>query len=98
MTQKRTGQPVMDVQLRAAQLQPATFNEGDNSIDCVWTTGSRRRAYDWYNDTLFEEELDVTPDAVDMSRFDAGAVPALDNHQTPTVVSPRSSASRHAVH
>jgi phage major head subunit gpT-like protein/phage head maturation protease len=82
MTQKRTGQPVMDVQLRAAQLQPATFNEGDNSIDCVWTTGSRRRAYDWYNDTLFEEELDVSPDAVDMSRFDAGAVQVLDSHQT----------------
>jgi hypothetical protein len=82
MTQKRTGQPVMDVQLRAAQLMPASFNERDNSIDCVWTTGSRRRAYDWYNDTIFEEELDVSAASVDMSRFDAGAVQVLDSHQT----------------
>ncbi|MGK2897213.1 MAG: prohead protease/major capsid protein fusion protein [Burkholderiaceae bacterium] len=70
----------MPVQLRAAQIVPASFNEADRTVDVVWTTGSRRRAYDWYNDTPYEEELAVTPDAVDMSRFEAGTVQVLDGH------------------
>ena len=72
----------MPVQTRAASLQPATFNAADNTVDVVWTTGSRVRRYDWYNDTPYEEELAVTPDAVDMARFDAGTVQVLDGHRT----------------
>jgi hypothetical protein len=67
--------------MRGAELVPATFNEADNSVDCVWTTGSRVRRYDWYNETTYEEELVVTPEAVDMSRFEAGAVQVLDGHR-----------------
>ena len=73
---------VMPQQQRLAQLVPSTFNEATNTIDVVWTTGSRRRAYDWYNDTLYEEELAVTPDAVDMTRFDNRVVQVLDSHRT----------------
>lgn len=65
---------------RAAELVPATFNEADNTIDVVWTTGAMGRRYDWYNDTQYDEELVVTPEAVDMSRFDAGVVQVIDNH------------------
>ena len=65
---------------RAAELVPATFNEADNTIDVVWTTGAMGRRYDWYNDTPYDEELVVTPEAVDMSRFDAGVVQVIDNH------------------
>lgn len=68
------------MQLRVAQIVPASFNEADNSVDCVWTTGARRRAYDWFNDVAYEEELDVSPGAVDMSRFAAGTVQVLDSH------------------
>lgn len=70
----------MPLQQRGAQLVPATYRESDNSIEVVWTTGFRRRAYDWYNDQVFEEELDVSPEAVNMERFEAGTVQVIDNH------------------
>jgi hypothetical protein len=70
----------MPALLRAAELVPSTFNDTDNSVDVVWTTGTRVRRYDWYNDTPYEEELVVTPEAVDMSRFEAGTVQVLDGH------------------
>lgn len=68
------------MQLREAQLIPNTFRAEDNTVEVVWTTGSRVRRYDWWNDTPYEEELVVTAEAVDMSRFEAGAVQVLDNH------------------
>ncbi|KQZ34616.1 hypothetical protein ASD92_08240 [Massilia sp. Root1485] len=75
------GTPSMPVMNRAATLVPTTFNEADNSIDVVWTTGASVRRYDWWNDTPYDEELVVTSEACDMSRFDAGTVQVLDNHQ-----------------
>lgn len=66
---------------RAAELVPSTFNEADNTIEVVWTTGASVRRYDWYNDTPYDEALLVTPEAVDMSRFDAGTVQVLDGHR-----------------
>ncbi|WP_027864266.1 prohead protease/major capsid protein fusion protein [Massilia alkalitolerans] len=72
----------MPVLTRAAVLEPSTFDEAANTIECVWTnTGALVRRYDWYRDTYFDEELVVTPEAVDMSRFDAGVVQVIDNHQ-----------------
>jgi len=65
---------------RGAELVPSTYNETDNTIDVVWTTGAMGRRYDWYNDTPYDEELLVTPEAVDMSRFDKGVVQVIDNH------------------
>jgi hypothetical protein len=72
----------MPLQLRGAQLAPATFRESDNSIEVVWTTGFRRRAYDWYNDQVYEEELDVSTEAVNMERFAAGTLQVIDSHRT----------------
>lgn len=72
----------MPIQTRVAQLEPTTFRAEDNSLEVVWTTGARRRAYDWFNDQVYEEELAVTPDAVDMTRFEAGTVQVVDSHQT----------------
>jgi hypothetical protein len=71
----------MPIQLREAQIVPTSFNEAERTVDVVWTTGSRRRAYDWYNDTPYEEELVVDPASVDMSRFEAGVVQVLDAHR-----------------
>jgi hypothetical protein len=70
----------MPIQLRAAEIVPASFDEAKRTVDVVWTTGARRRAYDWYNDTPYEEELVVDPGSVDMSRFDAGTLQVLDAH------------------
>ena len=77
----------MPVQLRSAQLVPSTWNDADNTVDVVWTTGIRRRAYDWYNDQVFEEELEVSPEAVDMTRFEAGTVQVIDSHDVYSGVS-----------
>ena len=66
---------------REAQLVPTTYNEADNTVEVVWTTGSRVRRYDWWTDKPYEEELAVTPEAVDMARFDAGTVQVIDNHR-----------------
>lgn len=66
---------------RSAELVPATFNDADNTVEVVWTTGARVRRYDWWTETTYEEELAVTPEAVDMSRFDAGTVQVFDNHR-----------------
>lgn len=66
---------------REATLVPSTFNEADNTVEVVWTTGSRVRRYDWWTETAYEEELAVTPEAVDMSRFEAGTVQVLDGHR-----------------
>lgn len=92
-TAQPTGQPTtqqpgatqrlgeLPTQYRAATIVPASFDEAARTVEVVWTTGARRRAYDWWNDTVFEEELVVSPEAVDMARFDAGVVQVLDCHR-----------------
>ena len=91
VTQPSTGQSEtlhdMPVQLRAAQLEPTSYRAEDNSIEVVWTTGARRRAYDWYNDQVYEEELVISPDAIDTSRFEAGNLQVIDAHDAYSGVS-----------
>lgn len=70
----------LPVQLREATLVPATFNEADNTVEVVWTQGATVRRYDWWEGKQYEESLEVTADAVDMTRFDAGTVQVLDGH------------------
>lgn len=72
----------LPVQVRAATLEPATFNEADNTVEVVWTQGATVRRYDWWNERPYDEALDVTPEAVDMTRFEAGTVQVLDGHRT----------------
>ncbi len=67
---------------REASIVPSSYREEDNSIEVVWTTGSRRRAYDWWNGTYYDEELEVSKRSVNMERFDAGTVQVLDGHRT----------------
>jgi hypothetical protein len=76
----------MPLMLREAQIVPASFNADGNTVDCVWTTGIRRPMYDWTTDQVVDEELVVSADAVDMTRFAAGAVQVLDDHDTWTGV------------
>lgn len=71
----------MPTQYRVATIVPSTYNEADNTVEVVWTTGARRRAYDWWNDQVYEEELVVSNEAVDMTRFEAGVVQVIDNHR-----------------
>lgn len=71
----------LPVQVRAATLEPATFNEADNTVEIVWTQGATVRRFDYWEGKPYDEALDVTPEAVDMTRFDAGTVQVIDNHR-----------------
>lgn len=74
-------QQSMPSQTREAMIVPSTYSDDDNSVQVVWTTGSRRRAYDWMTDQVYDEELAVDAEAVDMTRFEAGTVQVLDGHR-----------------
>lgn len=71
----------LPVQERAATLVPSSFNEADNTVEVVWTQGATVRRYDYWEGRPYDEALDVTDEAVDMARFDAGAVQVLDGHR-----------------
>ena len=57
----------MPAQTREAALLPLTYRAADNSMDVCWTTGIRRRAYDWFNDQVYDEELIGVPHRVVIS-------------------------------
>lgn len=71
----------LPVQTRAANLVPGTYNETNNTVEVVWTTGAVVRRYDWWNERPYDEELEVSTESVDMARFDAGTVQVLDGHR-----------------
>lgn len=71
----------MPMQLREARLLANTFDAEARTIDVVWTTGASVRRYDWWNDQTYDEELVVSPEAIDMTRLESGNAPVLDNHR-----------------
>lgn len=64
---------------RSAEVRAESFDEADNTIEVVWTTGAAVRRYDWRNGRYYQEILDVSPKAVRLERLNAGA-PFLDTH------------------
>lgn len=71
---------------RAAELRASSFDESDNSIEVIWTTGAEVRRRDWRNDRFYQEVLLVTPKAVRLERLNAGAA-FLDTHDDWTLKS-----------
>lgn len=77
-----TAPVVLPMQLRRAPILPATVNTEARSVDVVFTTGAavrRRRWTGWDTSVPFDEVLEVSERAVDLTRLNAGA-PALDSH------------------
>lgn len=70
----------LPLQLRDLTVVPATFNDAENAVDVVWTTGSSVRRYDWQSGREYEEVLDVSTKSVDMTRFESGTLQVLDGH------------------
>ncbi len=66
---------------RAAEVRLASFQEEDNSIEIVWTTGAAGLRYDWWDGEYYEEELSLEPGAVRLDRLNAGAC-FVDSHKT----------------
>jgi hypothetical protein len=79
-TDRNARRDSLPLQLREARVQPQTFNAERNTVQVMWSRGTRVRRYDWWNERYYEEELVVSPEAVDMTRFEAGAVQVLDGH------------------
>ncbi len=72
----------LPMQLRRAPILPATVNAEARSVVVVFTTGAavrRRRWTGWDTSVPFDEILEVSDRAVDLTRLNAGA-PALDSH------------------
>jgi hypothetical protein len=64
---------------RDAELRAASYDESDNTIEVVWTTGATGRRVTWMEGE-FDEELVVDQRSVRLDRLNAGA-PFLDTHQ-----------------
>lgn len=62
------------VQQRMARFIPTTYDATTRSVEAIFSTGARRQT--WYG----FEELDVSPEACDISRVGIGQVKALDHH------------------
>ena len=61
------------------EVRAASYDEADNSIEMVWSTGAKVRRYDWRSGTWYDEELVVSPNAIRTERLEAGA-PFLNTH------------------
>jgi hypothetical protein len=70
----------LPTQQRAATIAPATFNAEARSVEVVWTTGARGRRFDFWSGQVYEEELEVSSSAVDLSRLNGGQAPVLNSH------------------
>ncbi|MBP0439547.1 prohead protease/major capsid protein fusion protein [Tianweitania sediminis] len=64
---------------RSAEI--GSFNPADNSVEVLWTTGAAVRRQNWVTGRYYNEILEVTPEAVDLARLNAGA-PLLAGHDT----------------
>jgi HK97 family phage prohead protease len=65
---------------RDAEVRAQSFNETENTVDVIWTTGATVRRRSWM-DGPYDEELVVSDNSVRLGRLNAGA-PFLDSHQS----------------
>jgi hypothetical protein len=66
-------------QTRGAEVRAASFDKGDNSVEVVFTSGAIVRRRNWRGE-VYDEELIVTPDAVNLERLNGGSAPFLNSH------------------
>lgn len=64
---------MLPAMLRAAQIEPSSFNADKRTVEVVFTTGAKVRRYDYWRERWYDEELVVSEDAIDMTRMNAGA-------------------------
>jgi hypothetical protein len=66
--------------MRAANVQPGSYQEADNSVEMVWSTGAAGTRFDFWEGEYYTEELSMDPAHVRLDRLNAGAC-LLDSHQ-----------------
>ena len=69
----------------AVNVAPTSYDEADNSIGIAAYTGSTVDRYDWATGERYTMAMDVTPEAVDLTRIDAGTAHLLNSHQSGNV-------------
>ena len=80
--QMMSGPASLPMQTRREPIAPSSVSPETRSVDVVFTTGAavrRRRWTGWDSSVPFDEILEVSERAIDLSRLNAGA-PALDSH------------------
>jgi len=73
--------PAHDAGYVRAAFQPGSWNADSRTVDVVWTTGAPVMRRDWMTADPYQELLDVSPEACDLARLNAGA-PVLDTHSS----------------
>jgi phage head maturation protease len=68
-------------ELEPLQFRSQTLNEDARTVDVVFTTGAAVRRSDYWTGEVYDEVLVVSPEAIDLTRLNAGA-PLLANHST----------------
>lgn len=66
---------------RELTIRADTFNEAENTVEVVWTTGARGTRMDWRRWELIEEELSTDPKHVRLDRINSGG-PVLNSHRS----------------
>lgn len=72
------------IMVRSADVRAASYQEADNSIEIVWSTGAEGMRFDWWDGEYYLEELSMDPGAVRLDRLNSGAC-LLDSHQDRTL-------------
>lgn len=67
--------------MRAAETRPSSYQEEDNSLEVVWSTGAQVTRFDWWDWEYYSEELSMEPSAVRLERLNSGAA-VLDTHNS----------------
>ena len=66
---------------RTAEIRADSYNEAENTVDIIWTTGASVRRYSWWDDVYYNEILEVSNDALRLDRLNKGA-PLLNTHDS----------------
>ncbi len=64
----------------AVEVRADTLDEEQRTVEVIWSTGARVKRYSWTKGYYFEE-LEMTPDAIRLERFQAG-MSFLDSHDS----------------
>lgn len=79
--------PLVGVQMEVRNVTRAqndAAGEPAARFELVFTTGAPVRRYDWANDRYYYEQLEVTPEAINLDRLQRGA-PLLNTHSAWTL-------------
>lgn len=85
-TPQTTALPLVALQMEVRNVtraDPAAANDAAPAarFELVFTTGAPVRRYDWANDRYYLEQLEVSPEAINLDRLQRGA-PLLNNHSS----------------